>query len=295
MEKKRRGIPLNEEEKQQPKEKKQPEKPEEQKTKDSQSQSPAKSKKETTKPTPSQKPQDEKPEEPSQPTSEQPKPEEQPVPEQKDVESTPEPSEKPPEPTETAQQPKGQPSPIEEPSKEPEKTKTTEKSIPKPPEQPSTPEKQGKSKEEDEDFRYIVRIADTDINGEKRLIYGLSQIKGIGRHLAFLVTKQTGIKPNVKMGDLTDQQIDKIKDILSDIESIAPSWMLNHRKDMDTGKDIHLISAQVGLRLRDDINVLKMIRSYRGFRHELNLPVRGQRTRANNRKGLALGVSRRRE
>ena len=96
----------------------------------------------------------------------------------------------------------------------------------------------------------------------------------------------------IEMGFLKPGQI---KEILEKIEEIAPGWMLNHRKDIDTGKDIHLISSDVDLRLRDDINLLKMIRSYRGVRHESGLSVRGQRTRANNRKGLALGVSKKRE
>ena len=48
------------------------------------------------------------------------------------------------------------------------------------------------------------------------------------------------------------------------------------------------------MRLRDEINILKKIRSYRGIRHERGLPVRGQRTRANSRTGLTLGVSKKR-
>ncbi|HIH28194.1 MAG TPA: 30S ribosomal protein S13, partial [Thermoplasmata archaeon] len=59
--------------------------------------------------------------------------------------------------------------------------------------------------------------------------------------------------------------------------------------------DIHLISTDVTSRLRDDINMMKMIRSYRGVRHEFGLKVRGQRTSSNGRKGLALGVSKRKE
>ena len=52
--------------------------------------------------------------------------------------------------------------------------------------------------------------------------------------------------------------------------------------------------TDIELRLRDEINIMKKIRSYRGIRHELGLPARGQRTRANNRKGLSLGVSKKR-
>lgn len=157
------------------------------------------------------------------------------------------------------------------------------------------PKKPSKIKDEkDEDFQYIVRIANTDIDGSKTVIMGISQIKGVGRHMAVLITDATGIDKKLKMGKLSDTQIEKIKSALEDIENIAPGWMLNHRKDIDTGEDIHLISSEVDLRLRDDVNLLKMIRSYRGIRHETGLAVRGQRTRANNRRGLALGVSKKR-
>lgn len=146
----------------------------------------------------------------------------------------------------------------------------------------------------DEDFQYIVRIVNTDIDGEKNVVMGLAQIKGIGRHMAVLIADATRIDKKVKIGKLTDAQIEKIKEVLENIHNTAPGWMLNHRKDIDTGNDIHLISSEVDLRLRDDVNLLKMIRSYRGIRHESGLSVRGQRTRANNRKGLALGVSKKR-
>jgi len=155
--------------------------------------------------------------------------------------------------------------------------------------------KPGKKKEDaDEDFQYIVRIANADIDGNKNIVMGLAQIKGIGRHMASLIADATGLDKKLKMGKLTEQQIEKIKTLLEDIEKIAPGWMLNHRKDIDSGKDIHLLSTDVDLKLRDDVNLLKMIRSYRGIRHESSLPVRGQRTRANNRRGLALGVSKKR-
>jgi small subunit ribosomal protein S13 len=145
-----------------------------------------------------------------------------------------------------------------------------------------------------DDFKYIARIANTDVDGEKKVVLGLSQIKGLGWHMAALVADTAGINREIKIGDLSDAQIEKIKEVLANLNTIAPGWMLNHRKDYDTGKNIHLISSDVDMRLRDDINVLKMIRSYRGIRHESGLPVRGQRTRANSRRGLAMGVSRKR-
>ena len=155
--------------------------------------------------------------------------------------------------------------------------------------------KQKKKAEHKDDFKYIVRIANTDIDGEKTVLMGLTQIKGIGRHMATLIADDSKLDRNKKFGDLSDSEIDKIRVSLEKIPEIAPSWMLNHRKDMDSGKDIHLLSSEIDLKLRDDINLLKMIRSYRGIRHEVGLRVRGQRTKANNRRGLALGVSKKRE
>jgi len=148
-----------------------------------------------------------------------------------------------------------------------------------------------KKMEKDSDFNYIVRIANTDINGEKKITFGLTQIKGIGRRIATLITDAAGIDREIKCGNLTESQLEKINEILKNLDKKAPGWMLNHRKDLDTGEDIHLISTDVEMRLRDEINLLKMIRSYKGIRHELGLPVRGQRTRSNSRKELALGVS----
>lgn len=153
-------------------------------------------------------------------------------------------------------------------------------------------------KEEDkkkDDFRYIVRIANTDIDGEKKLVRGLTSIRGIGMHMSAIITDETGIDREIKIGNLTDSQIEKIKEALENIEESAPKWMLNHRKDYETGEDIHLIGSDIDMRLRDEINIMKKIRSYKGIRHERGLPARGQRTRANNRSGLTLGVSKRRE
>ena len=151
------------------------------------------------------------------------------------------------------------------------------------------------TKKEDSDFNYIVRIANTDIDGEKTITFGLTQIKGLGRRTATFVADTAEIPRKTKCGNLTESQLTKINEILENISKKAPAWMLNHRKDYDTGKDVHLIGSDVEMRLRDDVNLLKMIRSYRGIRHELNLRARGQRTRANSRKGLALGVSKKRQ
>ncbi len=165
----------------------------------------------------------------------------------------------------------------------------------KDPEKSEKKEKSKKIVDHNPDFKYIVRLSNTDINGEKNVIYGITTVKGIGLHMASLITDKTGINRYMKIGDLSDDQIEKLQNAIDNISQSAPKWMLNHRKDYDTGKNIHLIGNEIEIRLRDEINIMKKIRSYKGIRHERGLSVRGQRTRSNNRKGLALGVSRKKE
>ena len=179
---------------------------------------------------------------------------------------------------------------LEEPKEKPDETKS-KKPVETKEKKEKSHNKEGKSK----DFKYIVRISNTDIDGDKKVVYGIKSIKGIGAHMANLIANESKINKNLKIGDLKDHDIEKLQAIIDKVSESAPSWMLNHRKDYETGEDIHLIGTEIEMHLRDEINIMKKIRSYRGIRHERGLPVRGQRTRANNRKGLALGVSKKRE
>ena len=151
-----------------------------------------------------------------------------------------------------------------------------------------------KKVEEEDEFKYIVRIAATDIDGNKPVRYALTQIKGVGSSMAKLIAQSAGVDESVKIGNLSDEDIEKIDKTIASINEWVPHWMKNRRKDRETGEDKHLIGADIDLVRREDINLLKKIRSYRGIRHEKGLPVRGQRTRANKRSGLTVGVSRRR-
>jgi small subunit ribosomal protein S13 len=188
-----------------------------------------------------------------------------------------------------------------------ETSKVTIKEQPEKRAEPETPRKEKHDKEEEKkekpkkrvdrgpNFKYIVRFSNTDVDGEKNIVYGLSSIKGIGVHMATLIADKTGLNRYSKIGDLTDDQVVKIQETIDKVSNNAPGWMLNHRKDYETGKDFHLISTDIDTKLRDEINIMKKIRSYRGIRHERGLRVRGQRTGSNGRRGLALGVSKKRE
>ncbi len=151
-----------------------------------------------------------------------------------------------------------------------------------------------KEKKKDDDFKYIIRIANTDVDGYKNVVNGLTAVKGIGMRVSTFIVDQSGINRDKKVGDLSDKEIKNINKALESFNDDAPKWMVNHRKDMETGNDIHIIGSEIDMRLRDEINMMKKIRSYKGIRHERGLRCRGQRTRTNNRSGLTLGVSKRR-
>ncbi len=141
------------------------------------------------------------------------------------------------------------------------------------------------------EFRHIVRIIDTDIDGSLKAIYALKKIKGISTSLANAVLKKAGVDPQIRAGFITEAEVEKIEEILKDpLKHGIPAWLLNRRKDLGTGRDMHLISADLILRTKLDIDRLKEIKAWRGYRHAYGLKVRGQRTRTTGRKGKTVGV-----
>lgn len=149
-----------------------------------------------------------------------------------------------------------------------------------------------KRKDLPDNFKFIVRMVNTDINGELSVLLGLTRIRGIGLRAAQAVTKLTGISPNTMIGSLDDAQIAKLEETVTGLVELVPSWMVNRQHDWESGDDMHLVGADVEIFRRDDINRMKMIRCYKGIRHEKGYKVRGQRTKSNGRTGLQVGVIR---
>ncbi len=146
--------------------------------------------------------------------------------------------------------------------------------------------------EEEKEFKHIVRILDTDLDGKKKVVYSLCGISGIGRRVARAIVVSSGINLNAKMGELSDGEIERLKSGIRSAEKRLPVWMLNRKKDLLTGEDMHIMGPDLLLKLREDVNLLRKMRSYRGIRHERGLKSRGQRTKATGRKGLVVGVMR---
>ncbi len=136
--------------------------------------------------------------------------------------------------------------------------------------------------------RKIVRILSTDIDGVLPLERALRKIKGI----SFMFARSTCIAMNIdgkkKVGMMGEQEIRAVEEFIRNPK--LPAWMLNRRKDPESGLDGHLTMSALDLRRREDINTMKRIRSYKGIRHESGQPVRGQRTRSTFRTQKSVGV-----
>ena len=142
-----------------------------------------------------------------------------------------------------------------------------------------------------QEFRHIVRILGADSAGTLKVFYALTEIKGVSSSLSNAVLKKAAVNPDLRVGFLTESDISKIEDIIKEpAKHGIPAWMFNRRKDSDTGKDVHLLAADLVLKTKTDIDQAKEIRSWRGYRHAYGLKVRGQRTNTTGRAGKALGV-----
>ena len=118
----------------------------------------------------------------------------------------------------------------------------------------------------------MARIAGVDLPKEKRVEIGLTYIYGIGRSTSNQILAKTGIDPDTRCKDLTEDDVSKLRD---EIENF-------HKVEGDLRRDVAL-----------DIKRMVEIGCYRGVRHRKGLPVRGQRTKTNarTRKGPAKTIA----
>ena len=110
--------------------------------------------------------------------------------------------------------------------------------------------------------RHMARLAGVDLPRDKRMEIALTYIFGIGRTRSLEILERTGIDPNQRTKDLTDEQLTVLRD---DIEG-------NYKVEGDLRREI-----------QGDIRRKIEIGSYQGLRHRRGLPVRGQRTKTNAR------------
>jgi small subunit ribosomal protein S13 len=151
-------------------------------------------------------------------------------------------------------------------------------------------ERKGKPIPDNPNFRYIVRLAGSDLDGTRATALAVTGVRGVGPRIAEVACQLAGVSPSEMIGNLPETAVDGLELLLGDLPSRLPPWMVNHRFDPATGETHHYFGPDLETARRDDVNRMKMIRSYRGVRHERGQKVRGQRTRSNGRTGMAAGV-----
>ena len=109
----------------------------------------------------------------------------------------------------------------------------------------------------------MARIAGVDLPREKRVEIGLTYIFGVGRTTSNRILAKAGIDPNTRVRDLTDEEVDKIRAAMEELDVMVEG---------DLRRDVAM-----------NIKRLQEIGCYRGIRHRKGLPVRGQKTKTNAR------------
>ena len=108
----------------------------------------------------------------------------------------------------------------------------------------------------------MARIAGVDLPKNKKVLFGLQYIFGIGSTVASNVLEKAKIDPDKKVGDLTEEEVAEIRSAL---------------------QSDHKVEGALRSEIQQNIKRLMDIGAYRGVRHRKSLPVRGQRTRTNSR------------
>ena len=108
----------------------------------------------------------------------------------------------------------------------------------------------------------MARIAGIDLPKDKRIEIALTYIFGIGRTSATKILKETGVNPDIRVKDLSDEDEAKLREVIA----------RDYNVEGDLRRDLAM-----------DIKRLTEIGCYRGVRHRRGLPVRGQRTKTNAR------------
>uniref|UniRef100_A0A803LI49 40S ribosomal protein S18 n=1 Tax=Chenopodium quinoa TaxID=63459 RepID=A0A803LI49_CHEQI len=146
-----------------------------------------------------------------------------------------------------------------------------------------------------EDFQHILRLLNTNVDGKQKIMFAMTSIKGIGRRYANICCKKADIDMNKRAGELTTTELDNLMTVVANPRQFkVPDWFLNRQKDYKDGRYSQVVSNQLDMKLRDDLERLKKIRNHRGLRHYWGLRVRGQHTKTTGRRGKTVGVSKKR-
>ncbi|MBN2880635.1 30S ribosomal protein S13 [Candidatus Woesearchaeota archaeon] len=146
----------------------------------------------------------------------------------------------------------------------------------------------------EENFRHIVRVANTDLDGNKPIFMALHKIKGVGFMFSHAICQVLNMDAGKKTGLLSEKEVEQLSSVIRTPESYKiPSWLYNRRKDVETGDDLHLSGSDLSYTTSNDIKAMMKLKTYRGVRHSFKLPSRGQNTKSNFRKSKVKNAAKR--
>ncbi|MEK6908454.1 MAG: 30S ribosomal protein S13 [Nanoarchaeota archaeon] len=146
-----------------------------------------------------------------------------------------------------------------------------------------------KQQKEEEFLESLIRIHGKDIPGNKKIYAGLTYIKGISWSVSNAICRILKIDKKTKISELSKKQIEEIESFLQ--KPMLFEYLKNRQRDYDTGESKHILTNELDMAKDFDIKRMRQIKSYKGMRHALKQPVRGQRTRSHFRTtGVAVGV-----
>ncbi|MEW6329549.1 MAG: 30S ribosomal protein S13 [Candidatus Micrarchaeota archaeon] len=179
----------------------------------------------------------------------------------------------------------------------PHERKEQPTSQPRPGQQPHQPQKTAAPAKSGKEIRGIVRVSGRDLKGELPLRMALTRVKGVGIRLGGVLTgialRELKLGKEAVVGELDDDEIERLEEIISHPTKYGvPAHMVNRQKDIETGRDIHLIGTDLAFSVKQDIEREKEMNTWKGFRHFYGQKVRGQHTRSTGRTGMTVGVLR---
>ncbi|KNZ44723.1 40S ribosomal protein S18 [Puccinia sorghi] len=140
-------------------------------------------------------------------------------------------------------------------------------------------------------FQHILRLLNTNVDGRIKIMFALTQIRGVGRRLANVACKKADVDLNKRAGELNPDELERIVTIIQNPAQFKiPAWFLNRQRDIVDGKSYQVLSNGLDSKLREDLERLKKIRAHRGLRHYWGLRVRGQHTKTTGRRGKTVGA-----
>ena len=109
-----------------------------------------------------------------------------------------------------------------------------------------------------DDFKLILRIQNTNVDGKRKVPFALRKIKGIGRRFAWVLCKVLRIDTNRRAGTLSNEEMASVEECMLDPEKFGiPQYLYNRQYDYKSGKHIHCVSNDLDTKLREDLQRLQ--------------------------------------